>query len=191
MAYIGAQYPRFAPFAAEETDTAMPTYDKTNLVILGELVGANLTVTNASGEQHGDDKLVEKIEQFASGAIPMETTDLSDASATVIYGNEVVDQAIEDKVLDEPPYGGLSYFKTKYRKGKTSYEACFYPKAKAALGNDNAQTKNGSISIQNATTNFTIFPPLCDEGAWRRRQTFETIAEAKTWLDKQYDSTTP
>lgn len=186
MAAFGAQYPVFAPFAADETDTAMPTYDATKKVTIGELVSANLTLTMANGDIWGDDKQIEEVNEFASGALPMETVDMTDDVATVVYGSTVVDQTIEDKTTDEAPYGGLGYFKSLMRKSKKYYQAFFYPKVKAALGNDNAQTKGSSITFQTTTTNFTIAAPLYDEGAWRRRQTFDTIAEAKTWIDAQF-----
>lgn len=190
MAAFGAQYPVFAPFKEAEKDTGMPVYDPAKKVTLGELVSANMTVALATGEIWGDDKQIENVSEFASASIPMETVDMVDEVASVVYGAQVVDQSLEFKPTDEAPYGGLGYFKSIMRNGKKSYKAYFYPKAKAALGNDNAQTKGSSVSFQTTTTNFTITAPLYDEGAWRRWQTCETIAEAKAWLGEQINPST-
>lgn len=187
MAGFGAQYPCFAPFATDETDTAAPTYE--NGVVLGELRSANLTVTMASGEIEGDDRLVEKVEEISSAALPIETVDMTDDVAEAVYGSKVVDGALVDSITDEPPYGGLGYFKSLMRKGKKYYRAYFYPKAKASITNDNAQTKGSSITFQPETTNFTIFPPMYEGIGWRYREVFETIAEAKAWIREKLNMT--
>ena len=181
MAGFGAMYPCFAPFAADETTTAMPTYS--GGVVVGELISANMTVTLASGEIWGDNKKIESISEFASAAIPMETVDMVDASAEVIYGVTVTDGEAHYKPGDEAPYGGLCYIKNIQRGSKKLFKGYFYPKAQAAVGNDNAQTKGSSITFQTTTTNFSIMAPLYDEGSWLITKTFETLAEAKTWIE--------
>ena len=61
MAAFGAKYIKFAPIKTEPA-TGMPTYDAP--VTLGDLVKAELTINLASGEIYGDDRLVEKLEEF-------------------------------------------------------------------------------------------------------------------------------
>jgi len=181
MAAFGACYPIFAPFAADETDSAAPTYGE--IKVLGELVNANRTVVLASGEVYGDDKIVEQVSEFVSADIPMETVDMLDESAAVVYGatiNETTSE-LEFGADDEPPYGGLAYYKRLKRKGKNYFKGYFYPKAKASLGNDNAATKGSSISFQNAQTPFKIYPPLYSALKWCYNKTFETEAEVKAW----------
>ncbi len=189
MAGFGVSYPVFAPFLAAETDTAMPAYDTTKKVVLGHLVSANETVTLATGELWGDNKRVLEASEFASAAVPMETDDISDESASVVYGATVVDQRVEYKAADNPPYGGLGFVRCNQLSGdeKKYYQGWFYPKAKAALGNNNNQTRGSSITYQTITTNFNISAPLYDAGAWKITETFDTEAAARDWVDSMFE----
>ena len=83
MAQFGAKCPMFAPFKTEPA-AALPTYD--TAVTVGALVSANLTVNLASGELYADDALKEQLSEFASGTVALETDDMTDAVAQVIYG---------------------------------------------------------------------------------------------------------
>ncbi len=183
MAGFGSEYARFLPFNAEETEAAAPTYGTP--VSLGPLVTGNLAITNASGEQYGDNKLQEKIEKFASGAIPMEVTDLPKASAAAILGatynatNSKVDYGADDV----PPYGALQYIKNILRNGVEIFEAIHYTKARAARPGDNAATRSGSITLQNTTINWSIMAPLHSDTKWQYTAEFATRAEAIAYLD--------
>ncbi len=183
MAGFGGEYARFAKFATEETSESAPTYDAP--VGLGPLVSGNLTVTNASGEQHGDNVLQEKVDKFSSGAIPMEVTDCPKASVAEVYGAayNAENKEVEYGSDDEAPYGALTYIKNILRKGVEIFEANFYPKAQAARTTDNTQTRSGSITFQNATINWTIMAPLNKATKWQSTAEFSTFEEAVTYLD--------
>lgn len=183
MAGFGSEFARFLPFSAEDTDAAAPTYEAP--VSLGPLVTGNLTITNASGEQYGDNKLQESIDKFASGAIPMEVTDLPKASAATVFGatynatNSKVDYGADDV----PPYGALQYIKNILRNGVEIFEAIHYTKARAARPGDNSQTRSGSITLQNTTVNWKIMAPLHADTKWQYTAEFATRAEAIAYLD--------
>ena len=66
------------------------------------------------------------------------------------------------------------------RKGKKYYKACYYPRVRAALGNDNAQTRGSSITFQTTSTSFTIFAD--ENGDWRETKDFSTKAAAEAWV---------
>lgn len=181
MASFGAKCPVFAPFASTYTGTGTPTYD--DKVTIGRLVKADLTVTLATGELYSDDVLSEQVSEFASGQIAMETDDMLDSVAAVVYGAEVDSKLVTYKSTDAPPYGGLVYYKVLQRNGKRLYKGYFYPKAKAALGNDTAQTRTNSITFGTTATTFTVFP--LDDGTWRQTQEFATETEAKAWVNEK------
>ena len=84
MASFGAKNPYFAPIESEP-EGALPVY-KGEPVKIGRLVKADLTLTMASGKLYADDELAESAEEFVSGSIAMETDDILDAVASVIYG---------------------------------------------------------------------------------------------------------
>lgn len=185
MAAFGAKYIKFAPFKSEP-ETGMPTYDAA--VQLGELVKAELAVSLASGEIYGDDRLVEKVEEFSSGSIAVEVTDMTDDVEATVFGSTYAEaDGIVDKTSDTIPYGGVGYCKTLMRGGQKKYKAYFYPKCKAAMGTDSANTKNSSITLSSTPLTFTVFEP--NDGDWRYRKTFATEAEAKAWIDSQFSGT--
>lgn len=171
MADFGANYPCF------KADSA------TNGVVVGKLVAANLTVNLASGELFADDAIAEQLSEFASGSIAMETDDMADASAQAIYGCKVQSQEVTYNKDDEPPQGCLAYYKVLMRKGKKYYKGYYYPRVRAALGNDNAQTRGSSITFQTTQTTFAVYPD--NSGDWRKTKTFETRAEAVDYVNSK------
>lgn len=171
MAGFGANYPCFKP---ENKDAG---------VVLGKLVSANLTVNLASGELYADDGLAEQLTEFSSGNIAMETDDMSDENAGVVYGCTVSGGLVTYNKDDTPPRGCLGYYKVLMRGGKKYFRAYFYPRVSAALGNDSAQTRGNSITFATSSTTFTVFAD--DIGDWRKTQTFSTASAAKAWINEK------
>lgn len=150
----------------------------------GRLVKADLTIQMASGKLFADDGLAESVEEFASGSIAMETDDMLDEVASVVYGAEVEDKLVHYNTKDDPPPGGLAYYKVLMRRKKKRYKGYFYPLVKAALGNDTAQTKADSITFGTTATTFTVF--ACDNGDWRQTEEFTDEAEALAWVKSRF-----
>ncbi len=188
MAQFGARYIKFNPIK-EQPENALPVYMDQDPVQVGRLVKADLTVNMASGELYADDELAESMSEFSSATLAAETDDMVDEVASVVYGCEVVDKTVHYKYGDTPPEGGLAYFKTLVRKGEKSFKGVFYPRAKAALGNDSAQTRGNSITFGTTATTFTIFS--CNSGDWRLTEEFATEAEAKAWVDAKLGKAAP
>lgn len=187
MASFGAKYPNFAPIK-EEAKNTLPTYNETKKVTIGGLVKADLTVNLSSGELFADDALKESVSEFASGAIAMETDDMVDEVASVVYGSTVSGKMLVDNTADAAPVGGLAYYKKLMRNKKVFFRGYFYPKVKASLGNDSEATKGSSITFGTTATSFTVYE--CENGDWRHTEVFETEAEAKTWVDSKLGVTT-
>ena len=145
MAEFGAKHPCFKPNTA------------TAGVVIGKLVSANLTVNLATGELYADDELAEQLSEFVSGSIAMETDDMTDDNASVIYDAKVDDGEVCYNIGDTPPEGILAYYKVLMRRGIKLFKGFAYPRSRAALGNDNAQTKGSNITFQTSQTTFTIF----------------------------------
>lgn len=168
MAGFGANFPCFKPEG------------KSSGVVIGKLVNANLTVNMASGDLYADDALAEQISEFSSGSIAMETDDMEDDVAGEVYGCTVTDGEVTYNKDDTAPLGTLGYYKVMMRKGIKKYKTYIYPQTRAAIGNDNAQTKGNSITFQTTSTAFTVFAD--DNGDWRKTKTFTTQAEAVSYL---------
>ena len=171
MATFGAKYPAFKATGADAG------------VSIGKLVSANLTVNLASGELYADDALAEQVSEFASGSIAMETDDMTDDVASVVYGSTVINKICTYNTGDTAPEGVLGYYKALMRDGKKLYKGFVYTRCKASLGNDNASTKGSSITFGTTSTTFTVMPD--SNGDWRKTQEFDTEAAAKTWIDTE------
>ena len=182
MASFGAKYPYFNP-VKEEPEGKLPTYKNQEPSRIGRLVKADLTVNLASGKLFADDGLAESVDEFSSGSIAMETDDMEDPVAAEVYGCKVEDKEVHYNVADDPPAGGLAYFKKLMRRKKFLYKGYFYPLVKAALGNDTAQTKTDSITFGTNSTTFTVF--ACETGDWRFTEEFPTEAEAIAWIKEK------
>ena len=129
------------------------------------------------------------MDEFSSGSIAMETDDMEDPVAAVVYGCNVDGKMVRYNVGDDPPAGGLAYFKKLMRRKKVLYKGYFYPLVKAALGNDTAQTKTDSITFGTNNTTFTVF--ACETGDWRFTEEFSTEAEAVAWIKKKLKAPDP
>ena len=178
MASFGAKNPYFAPIESAPEGT-LPVY-KGEPVKIGRLVKADLMLTMASGKLYADDELAESAEEFVSGSIAMETDDILDTVASVIYGATVKEKTVVYNTSDNPPPGGLAYYKKLMRHGKLVFKGLFFPRVKAALGNDAAQTKADSITFGTSTTNFTV--SNANNGDWRFTEEFETEDAALAWV---------
>ncbi len=183
MATYGAKYPKFAPISSEP-ENALPTYDGAKAATIGRLVKADLTVNLASGKIFADDELAESADEFSSGTIAMETDDMEDEVASTVYGATVQNSEVHYKAGDTPPLGGLAYYKALMRRGVKYFKGYFYPRVKAALGNDSAATKTDSITFGTTATTFTIF--RCKSDDWRIVSgNFTNEAEARAWVDER------
>lgn len=182
MAQFGAKRPIFNPID-EQPESTLPKYKDAAPTVVGKLVKADLSVTLASGKLFADDGLAESVDEFASGSIAMETDDMEDAVASKLYGATVSNNEVHYKAGDTAPEGGLAYYKVLMRKGVKVYKGFFYPRVKAVLGNDTAQTKGDSITFGTSATTFNVF--RCNSDDWRITEEFETEAECVAWCDEK------
>lgn len=186
MAGFGANYIKFSPIKERPADK-LPVYRDEGPVELGRLVKADLSVNIASGKLFAGNVLAENVDLFASASLAVETDDMVDEVASLVYGCEVVDKMTHYKSGDTPPEGGVAYYKDLMRDGVPVFKGIFHPRAKAALGNDSAQTRTDSINFTTTATTFTIF--ACNTEDWRITEEFDTPAEAKAWVDKMLSGT--
>ncbi len=182
MAAFGAKYLRYAKITKEEKGK-LPTYDS-EIVGLGGLVKADLTVNYANGEIYADDALAERVEEFVSGSIAVEVDELEDETAGIIYGAKVSEDGERaDNSADNAPCGGLGYYKTLIKNKVKFWRAYFYPKVRATMGNYTAATKSSSLTLSTTPLTFTVYEP--ENGDWRYSKKFDSEKEAKAWIEEK------
>jgi len=180
MSFIGAKHPCIAPITAEPANS-LPTYGTG--VVMGELIGFNTSFNFASGQLDADDDVVEQDSEFTSGTATVDTADIDDSTHALLSGATIDGSGdIEDNGNDTPPYVGIAFYRQKKKHGVRYWKGYFFPRAKASIGNENAQTKGQNINYQNPQTPFTILK--AKSGAWRiRSEDFTTEAAAQAWVE--------
>lgn len=152
-------------------------------VVLGKAVKADLSTNLASAQLHADDHLAEEISEFSDGKITMETDDMQDDVAGVVYGCTVEGKKVVYKSGDNPPKGVLAYYQKLMRGGEIFFRAWAHPCCKAQLGNRSMQTKGKNVTFSTTSTAFTVMED--DNSVWQEHETFETEAEARTWVEEK------
>ena len=95
----------------------------------------------------------------------------------------MTEKKVSYKAGDSAPMGGLAYYKVLMRNGKKLFKGFFYPRVKAVLGNDTAQTKGDSITFGTSATTFTVF--RCNTDEWRITEELDSETAAAAWVDEQ------
>lgn len=180
MAKIGMKYWGWAPFVGETT-TALPTYGTG--FKLGESIKADLSISNAEGQQYADDRLCEDISEFSSGALTGEVDELTLTKQAAIYGATLNDGELGFGADDTPPYGGTAYSQHLQKSGVKKYRTFFYPKVKAKVPNDSAATKSNSITFGTEPISMTVFEPFF--GKWRYIKDHASLASAQAYIESK------
>jgi phi13 family phage major tail protein len=178
MAKIGMRRLYWAKHATEPT-TALPTY--ATGVELGQTVRGNLTIAYADGKFYANDKLVEDVSEFSEGSVAAEIDHLTLAHAAELYGATLDDGELGSGGGDTPPYGGLGYIQVLMVNSVKKFRAFYYPKVKARMGDEAAETKAGSFTLNAMPITFTVMEPLF--GKWRYVKEYDTEAAAVAYLE--------
>jgi len=181
----GVKKARFAPMLTEP-DGALPTYGP--IIDLSELAQCNQSITYSNAQAFGDNRLVAEVNDFVSAQLDIQTLGMPPEVARALYGAEGTDEQVIYSDSDVAPLGGVAYYKSmRSGDGKNFFEACYYPKAQATRGNDNATTKGSSTTFQNRSLSMKCTAPKF--GQWEITEEFATEAEADAWCNEQLGAT--
>ena len=185
MAVIGMRHLVVATIKTE-TDNQAIVYNAGK--VMGHAVRGNVTVERSENNLHGDDRVVDSDNGITSYTLDIATTDISDEVEAYALGLEAGADGAYD-VTDTPaPYCGVGYVKVERADGKTRYTGLWYYKVQLSRNGDETETKGDSIDWKT--------PSLTGQGMgvnnssdgkihfWSRKS-FQTPAEAETWLDTQ------
>lgn len=184
---LGMQTLDFWPIKTEP-DTGHPTYNA--FVNLGAAVKGYLAITTASASIPGDDITQLEDEVFTSAQLDTETT-MSDLDINATLFGHAFAETTDGKTggelskgSDRAKPGGLSFIEPVLLKTKQIvYRATclFKTQAMASSEKQEADTKKqGELSPKNNAVSFKVMED--NSGAWRLRQDFETLAQAKAFI---------
>lgn len=187
MAYVGLQYAVAAPIKTEVPGTDI-VYD-TGMVI-GKMIGATINYTRNSDPLYADDAIAENDNSIVGGTISINLDDLADEAAVKVTGlvAGTASGSVTEyrEVGDAAPYVGVGYLRVRRKAGVTSYVAYWVHKCMLAITQEQADTKGQTISWQTPTLEGSIMGVVINADGktdFRTHATFDTIAEAKAWLD--------
>lgn len=188
MAFVGLKYCVFAPIETETPFTPI-VYDTG--VVLGRMIGANITFNRNSEPLYADDGLAESDNSITGGTISLNLDDVEEAAQVTAFGLLKTGEPgseVYSEVGDPAPYGGIGYVRVRRLRGVTSYVAYWLHKVQLAVNTDNASTKGQSITWQTPTADGTIlaaYPNADKKAYYRDRAVFDTEAEAYAWVDEK------
>ncbi|HMM30668.1 MAG TPA: hypothetical protein PKB13_02705 [Clostridia bacterium] len=145
MAHYGAKSPMFAPFAGGEPANSAPTYAAG--IIIGKLVGCNVTPNSAEGKLPADNITAEYLSQTKDEDIALETDDLILQNALRLYGAKMDGNDLAYTQGDVAPYGGFAFYHTAMRNGVVSHIGHFFPKVRATRGAKQFKSRGDNIEF--------------------------------------------
>ena len=183
MAKIGFRYFKYAPFSGEEPADALPKYGPS--MQIGKAISADISREYAEGELYADDGIAESDREFTKGSIAAVVDDIVEKVEAAIFGAtaNADNTGVTYGADDNPPFGGAVFIRVVKRNGVKGYEANYFPKVKATLGNDAAETKGSGFTYQTTALSLEYFAANDEKHTYRDKETFETEEEAKAWCD--------
>lgn len=193
MSQYGAFEGRWAPITAE-TDAALPTYGKA--ISLGALSKVTDALTFASLTAEGDDRVQDSLDDFMSGTVDIAfDAGVTNQALAAIHGATVgEDGELVYSTEDKPPYGGYAFLRRMVRgtgdKAEKFFQGVFYVKLKAV---PQGKTHNGRKQSGTALTGDNVHMNM--EAAQNGQYMivsgeFESITEARSWLNEKLPMTT-
>lgn len=153
---------------------------------LSPVAGFNGTPTKANVTDYGDNRALETDNSVTGGTLSVELNNDDDDIYVFLLGHKKDEESgeISYNVNDIPPYVGCGAI----GKSGNKYVAKFYKKVQFSEPNDENQTKQENTTFNHVTVEGTILIP--EDGEWKLREEFDTLAAAKAWLNEKVGITT-
>lgn len=182
MAKIGLQ--NFLYGVLTEASDGKATYGEA--LKPGKAVSCNVSISNNDAKLYADDGLAESDTSFQSGTVSIEVDNADLTTQATLLGHTISGEEMVRKATDTAPYVALGRIVTKLVAGNYQYKVEFLPKVKFSEPSQEDTTKGESVEF-GTTTLEGIVSTLAD-GTWSKTQTFETITEARTYLNGLFGS---
>lgn len=179
MAKTGIEYAVFGILNEENG-----TYSKGKY--LSPVANFSGTPTKASVTDYGDNRALETDNSVTGGSLSIELNNDAEDIYILLLGHTKDENTgeISYNVNDIPPYVGCG----AVGKSGKKYVGKFYKKVQFGEPNDENQTKQENTTFGHVTIEGTILIP--ENGEWKLREEFDTLAEAKEWLNTKVGITT-
>lgn len=185
MAHIGMKYPVFAKMNIEDG-----TYEAG--IVVGKAIKYTGTPNKNDVELYSDDEVAETDKSIKDESISLNVDDLSLKVQCTLLGHTYTaagtgenpePESMTTGSNDNPPYGGLGFYKRRKKNGVISFTAIWLHKAQFSEPTEEAETKGDTTNFQTPTIEGKAYPDA--DGIIKEKATFETEELAKAWLNKK------
>ena len=155
---------------------------------LEKVIDEKFSAEYNSAELYADDALAESDYSFKKGGLAITVAHDEDEGDAELMGNTINDGEVVQTIADTAPEVGYGHIVTKVIGGKKKYKVEFFPRVKFTKITTDGKTKGESVEFGTTAIEGTVYPLDADfngmkAGTWEKHQTFETEAEAETYLD--------
>jgi phi13 family phage major tail protein len=151
-------------------------------------ISCNVSISNNDAKLYADDALAESDTTFQSGTVTLGIDDEDSTVMATLLGHEITSGEIVRNANDIAPYVGLGRIVTKIVGGSYKYKVEFLKKVKFSEPSQEDNTKGESLEFGTSELEGTV-AALAD-GSWSASKTFNTLAEAQTYLNGFFGSAT-
>ena len=152
-------------------------------------ISCNVDISNNDAKLYADDALAETDTTFQSGTVTMGIDDENDLMLATLLGHQITNGELVRNATDIAPYVGLGRIVTKIVGGAYKYKVEFLYKVKFSEPSQENNTKGESVEF--GTSEIEGIVSSLANGDWSASKTFNTYAEAKTYLESFFGSATP
>lgn len=183
MAKIGLQNFLFG-ILTEDGDTA--TYGVAQKP--AKAISCSVSITNNDAKLFADDGLAEADTSFQSGTVTIGIDDENLTMMATLLGHAIDNGNMVRNSFDTAPYVGLGRIVTKMVNGAYKYKVEFLCKVKFAEPSQDDATKGESLEFGTSELEGTV--ATLANGNWSIAQTFDTMTDARTYLESLFGERT-
>lgn len=160
-----------------------PVYKSTEKKgVIAKAIQADIAVDVNDVKLYANDAIAESDRSFKNGTLTLGIDDLSDEIQAEFLGHKISeDGELVANESDISPYVQVGFYGAKRLNNKNKFRAIWLHKVQFGEPNDTNSTKGETISFSTPSLEGTIM--VDDDGNWKSEQTFDTEAEAITYLN--------
>lgn len=144
-------------------------------------ISCSVSISNNEAKLYADDGLAESDTSFQSGTVTLGIDDEDTETMATLLGHTITDGNMVRNANDTAPYVGLGRIITKMVGGVYKYKVEFLNKVKFSEPSQEDNTRGESLEFGTSTIEGTV--STLANGNWSVAQTFDTMAEAQTYLN--------
>ena len=182
MAKTGFEYTVLAKLKDPEAE-GLSAVEYEEGMYMGPNAAFNVAVNANDVKDYGDDNVTETDTSVVDATVSVEHNELTQEQEAYMLGH-TIDETSKEMISngdDVPPYLGIGFIGKSKRSGKNMFVGKFYPKCQFREPGDDNATKQDSTTFSHTTIEGNIF--RLKNSDWRVTKEFNTLAEAKTWLN--------